>query len=398
MATARHLLNPTRIEALKEPGRYADGAGLFLFVRPTGTKNWIVRVQKDGRRRDIGLGGYPKLSLAKARQRAGEVQSQIEEGLDPVLERKKAAGCPTFEKAAQTRHAELAPGFRNAKHAAQWLSSLEAYAFPSLARLTVDKVTAAHVRDALLPIWLEKPETARRVHQRIVDVLVWAVAKQYRPDVPLLSSKALRLPRQVDAVVHHAAMAFDDVPAFLSVLRAREGLSRLALEALILTAARSGEVRGATWNEVDLERRLWTIPADRMKAGREHVVPLSASAAAAFERAKAYKRAGTNLVFPGLVRGKPLSDMALTKLLRDLGAGVTAHGFRSSFRDWCSERTSFPSEVAEMALAHTIASKVEAAYRRGNLLEKRRELMEAWGRFCESTNAMVIALADRRSA
>jgi integrase len=390
MATARHLLNPTRIEALKEAGRYADGAGLFLFVRPTGTKNWIVRVQKDGRRRDIGLGGYPKLTLAKARQRAVEVQSQVEEGLDPVLERKKAAGCPTFEKAAEARHAELAPGFRNAKHAAQWLSSLDAYAFPSLGRLTVDKVTSAHVRDALMPIWLDKPETARRVHQRIVDVLVWAVAKQYRADVPLLTSKALRLPRQSEAVVHHAAMPFDDVAAFLADLRARDGVSRLALEALILTAARSGEIRGATWNEVDLERRLWTVPADRM--------PLSKAAVAAFTRAKAYKRAGTNLVFPGMVRGQPLSDMALTKLLRDLETGVTAHGFRSSFRDWCSERTSFPSEVAEMALAHSITSKVEAAYRRGNLLEKRRELMEAWGRFCESAAAQVIVLADRKSA
>lgn len=395
MATARHLLNPTRIEALKQPGRYADGGGLFLFVRPTGTKNWIVRVQKDGRRRDIGLGGYPKLTLAKARQRALEVHSQIEEGLDPVMERKKAAGCPTFSEAAKARHAELAPGFRNAKHTAQWLSSLDAYAFPALGRLTVDRIEAAHVRDALLPIWLEKPETARRVHQRIVDVLVWAVAKQYRCDVPMLTSKALRLPRQGAVVVHHAAMDFDDVPPFLNQLRSREGLSRLALEALLLTAARSGEIRGATWDELDLERRLWTIPGERMKAGRDHVVPLSEVAVEAFARASAYRRAGSNLVFPGLVRGKPLSDMAFTKLLRDLGLMVTAHGFRSSFRDWCAERTSFAPEVAEMALAHAVASKVEAAYRRGNLLEKRRELMEAWGRFCISAEAGLTTLSHR---
>lgn len=389
MARAKHLLNPNRIDALKEPGRYADGAGLFLFVRPTGSKNWIIRVQKDGRRRDIGLGGYPKLSLAKARQRALEVHTHIEDGLDPVIERKKAAGCPTFEEAAKDRHAELAPGFRNTKHAAQWLSSLTAYAYPALGKLTVDRIQSAHVRDALLPIWLEKPETARRVHQRVVDVLVWAVAKQYRADVPLLTSKALRLPRQGATVSHHAAMDFDKVPAFFASLRTRDGVSRLALETIILTAARSGEIRGATWDEVDLERGLWTIPAKRMKAGREHIVPLSEPAIAAFKRAVAFKRVGNDLVFPGLVRGKPLSDMAFTKFLRDLGSPVTTHGFRSSFRDWCAECTDYPAEVAEMALAHAIGSKVEAAYRRGNLLEKRRELMNAWARFCESTGAGV---------
>jgi integrase len=184
-------------------------------------------------------------------------------------------------------------------------------------------------------------------------------------------------------------MDFDKVPAFFASLRARDGISRLALETIILTAARSGEIRGATWDEVDLERGLWTIPAKRMKAGREHIVPLSEPAIAAFKRAIAFKRVGSDLVFPGLVRGKPLSDMAFTKLLRDLGAPVTTHGFRSSFRDWCAECTDFPAEVAEMALAHAIGSKVEAAYRRGNLLEKRRELMNAWARFCESTGTGV---------
>lgn len=229
----------------------------------------------------------------------------------------------------------------------------------------------------------------------VTDVLTWAVAKQYRPDMPLLSPKGLRMPKQPKGQVHHAAMPFDAVPAFLGLLREREGISRLALEALILTAARSGEIRGATWDEVDLEASLWTVSAERMKAGKEHVVPLSPAAIEAFRRALPYRKpkgADGDLVFPGMVKGKPLSDMALTKLLRDMGANCTAHGFRSSFRDWAAERTAFPAEVAEMALAHAIGSKVEAAYRRGNLLEKRRGLMDAWGRFVTGESGAVVQL------
>ncbi len=391
-------LTDTAVRAAKLPGRYGDGAGLILHVRASGSKNWLVRVQKNGRRRDIGLGGYPKLKLADARKRAELVRSQVELGLDPIVERKRAAGVPTFAQASATRHAELAKTFRNAKHRAQWLTSLDAYAFPTLGSVGVDTVTAATVRDALMPIWLDKPETARRVLQRITDVLTWAVAKQYRPDMPLLSAKGLRMPKQPKGQVHHAAMPFDAVPAFLGLLRERDGISRIALEALILTAARSGEIRGATWREVDLEAGLWTVPAKRMKAGKDHVVPLSAAAKDALRRAQPYRRpvgadiADSDLVFPGMVKGKPLSDMALTKLLRDLDIGCTAHGFRSSFRDWAAERTTFPAEVAEMALAHTIGSKVEAAYRRGNLLEKRRDLMGAWGRFVTGESGAVVQL------
>ena len=394
MANGIYRLTPKEVESLAKPGRYADGGGLYLWVRPSAravpegqgvVKSWLVRLQKDKQRRDIGLGGYPKLKLAAARRAAEAVIEQMMEGIDPVAARKAVSTCPTFEKAAKTRHKELAPGFRNEKHAAQWLMSLQTYAFPVLGKLPVDTVTPAHVRDALLPIWLEKSETAKRVHQRIVDVLTWTVAKGHRSQVPLLSAKALALPKVDREAEHHAALDFDKVPAFLSALREREGVSRLALEALILTAARSGEIRGATWDEVDLEAKLWTVPGSRMKRGKEHVVPLSPQATEAFNRAKLYRRdvepGQPDLVFPSPNKGGPLSDMALTKLLRDLHAGVTAHGFRSSFRDWAAEKTSFPGDVAEMALAHAIGNKTEAAYRRGALLEKRRELMNAWGRF-----------------
>ncbi|WP_448577746.1 tyrosine-type recombinase/integrase [Thermaurantiacus sp.] len=384
----RHLLSAAAVEALATPGRHADGGGLYLHVRTGGSKNWVVRVQKNGRRRDIGLGGYPKLRLADARKRAAEVLRQIELGLDPVAERKRAAGMPSFRQAAAARHRELEKGFRNAKHRAQWLSSLEAHVCPVLGDMGIDAIGAAHVRDALLPIWLEKPETARRVLQRIGDVLAWGVAQGYRDAMPLLTAKALRLPKQSRAVAHHAAMPFAEVPAFIALLREREGVSRVALEFAILTAARSGEVRGATWDEIDLAARLWTVPAERMKAKRAHQVPLSDAALDCLERARPFRRAVTpgepDLLFPSTFKGGPMSDMALTKLIRDLGLAVTAHGFRSSFRDWTAEATDFPAEVAEMALAHAIASPVEAAYRRGQLLEKRRALMQAWGRFCTS--------------
>jgi integrase len=384
------------VESLKAPGRYADGGGLYLLIRGGGAKYWLARLQKGGKRRDIGLGSWPGVSLAEARERLREVARAVEAGRDPVAERKRAAGMPSFAEAAAKRHAELGPTFRNRKHRAQWLASLEAYAFPVLGTLGVDAVEASHVRDALLPIWLEKPETARRVLQRCADVMAWGVAHGYRDAVPMLSAKALRLPRQRAAAVHHAAMPYAEVPAFLSLLREREGMSRLALEFAILTAARSGEVRGATWDEIDLEAALWTVPAARMKAGRAHVVPLSPAALDCLKRAQALRTAPKpgepDLIFPSPITGGPMSDMALTKLLRDLGAGVTAHGFRSSFRDWASEETAFPGEVAEMALAHSIADKTEAAYRRGDLLAKRRGLMDAWGRYCTGEGAGVVRL------
>lgn len=387
-------LTATGIRALKEPGRYGDGDGLFLLVGKTGARSWMVRVQKDGKRRDIGLGSERKVSLAKARVGAALVCSQIEAGVDPVAERKKAAGIPTFREAAALVHAEHKRGWRNAKHRAQWLSSLETYAFAAIGDKPVSDIDGPAVRDVLAVIWLAKPETARRVRQRINGVVDWAIGKGYRSAPLPMKAINKSLPKHRAAPKHHAAMPYGDVPAFLTRLRERESMGRLALEAVVLTAARSGELRGAVWSEVDFERALWTVPAGRMKMDREHVVPLSAAALRIFKRANALRTEGSDFVFPGAARGKPLSDMTLTKCLRDMGLDCTAHGFRSSFRDWVSEETKFDGAVAEAALAHAIENKVEAAYRRGNLLEKRRAMMAAWGDYCDGASANVVRLAS----
>ncbi|PSO13759.1 integrase [Sphingobium sp. AEW010] len=383
-------LTATAVKAAKLAGRYGDGDGLFLLVGPTGARSWIVRVQKAGNRRDIGLGSARKVSLALARERAATVRAQIEVGIDPVAERRKAAGIPSFREAAALVHAESAKGWRNDKHGKQWLSSLEAYCFPTIGDVSVASLDGAAVRDVLAPIWLTKGETARRIRQRIIAIVDWSVAKGYR-DTPLaMAAIDKSLPRQKRTDKHHAAMPFIELPTFMEKLRARESVGRLALEAVILTAARSGEVRGATWAEIDLENALWTIPAEKMKAGKEHVIPLSSAALAAFERAKQWRRDATDdteLVFPGMKAKKPLSDMTLTKIMRDMELSAVPHGFRSSFKDWASETTNFPNELSEAALAHAIPNKSEAAYRRGNLLEKRRVMMADWAAYCAGKNA-----------
>jgi len=387
-------LTATAVKAAKDAGRYGDGDGLFLLVGKTGAKSWMVRAQKDGRRRDIGLGSAAKVSLADARRRAERVRSQIEAGIDPVAERKKAAGIPTFREAAALVHAESKGGWKNGKHNRQWLSSLEAYCFPKIGDVAVSDLDGPAVRDILSAIWLTKGETARRVRQRIVSIVDWSVAKGYRTAPIPMAAVDKSLPKQKRGN-HHAAMAFADVPSFFATLRERESVGRLALEALILTAARSGEIRGATWAEIDLEAALWTIPAARMKADREHVVPLSSAAVAVFERMRSLNPAAAvdGLVFPGMKRGKPLSDMTLAKVLRDMDLTATPHGFRSSFKDWASETTGFANELSEAALAHAIANKTEAAYRRGNLLEKRRDMMAAWGSYCAGNATNVVRLA-----
>ena len=380
-------LSATAVKAAKLPGRYGDGDGLYLLIGRTGTRSWVCRVQKDGKRRDIGLGSAKKVSLALARERAGKVRSQVEAGLDPVSERRKEAGIPTFREAAAIVFAENNKNWRNAKHRDQWLATLTKYAFPHFGDTAVSKVEGPEVRDALVAIWLEKPETARRVRQRIVTVIDWAVAKGYRDNSLAVAAMNKSLPRVKAKPSHHTALPYADVPAFLVKLRRRESVGRLAFEALVLTAGRSGEIRGALWSELDLEKKLWTIPAERMKADREHVVPLSDAVLSVFKRAEAYREVRNDLVFPGQQYGRPLSDMTLTKICRDLEVPAVPHGFRSSFRDWVSEETDFDGAVAEMALAHTIENKVEAAYRRGNLLEKRRNLMDAWAKHCDAPPA-----------
>lgn len=380
--------------ALNKPGRHSDGDGLILAVGPGGKGSWMVRVQKDGKRRDIGLGAASKVTLSQARAKAAEARAQVEAGLDPVAQRRKVAGTPTFREVAAQVHGEHKKGWKNGKHQDQWIRTLEVYAFPTFGDRLVNEIDGPAVRDVLAEIWTDKPETARRVRQRIGAVLDWAYSKGHRDSEAPMRSLSKGLPRQPKQTRHHAAMPFADVPAFVVRLRERESWGRLALEAAIHTAARSGEIRGAQWSEVDLDKALWTIPAERMKAGKDHVVPLSQAAIRTFQRARELRTKGCPFVFHGAKRGKPLSDMTLIKVLRDMGESVTAHGFRSSFRDWVSEDTQFSGDLAEAALAHAIPNKVEAAYRRGNLLEKRRKLMEAWGAFCTVSSASVVEIAS----
>lgn len=308
------------------------------------------------------------------------------QGIDPVAERKQERlVVPTFRIAATSVHDGHKAGWKNGKHQNQWLSTLTTYAFPKIGDLPADKIEGPQIRDLLAPIWLSKPETARRVRQRIGTVLDWAYAKGFRASEAPMRSLSKGLPRQPKKDGHFAAMSYAQVPAFITRLRERESVGRLALETLILTAARAGEIRGARWKELDLDAGLWTSPAERMKMGRTHIVPLSAEMADAFRRAETFKAGASDLVFPGQDVKQPLSDMTLLKILRDMEIAATVHGFRSAFRDWVAERTDFAREVAEAALAHTIANKVEAAYRRTDFLDKRKLLMTAWAAFCSGS-------------
>ena len=376
-------LTASKLKGLTEPGRYSDGDGLFLVVRPAGGRNWVLRALCGGRRRDIGIGPLKSVDLGDAREAAHQIRRQIARGLDPIAERKRERQIiPTFRAAAKIVHGEHKAAWKNGKHQAQWLSTLESYAFPKLGDTLVSDIGAPEIRDVLAPIWLSKPETARRVRQRIGTVLDWACVKGFRASEAPLRSLSKGLPRQPKKDGHFAAMGYADVPDFLARLRERESIGRLALEAVILTAARSGEIRFAHWPEVDMDSALWSIPAGRMKMNRPHVVPLSPEAIEVFQRAAKFRAPGSDLVFPGQKLKKPMSDMTLLKILRDMDAGVTVHGFRSAFRDWVAEQTNYPGEVAEAALAHAIPNKVEAAYRRTDFLEKRRDLMRDWASYC----------------
>lgn len=378
-------LTAMKIKTLTEPGRYTDGDGLMLIVAAGGARSWMLRARIDGKRRDIGLGSLKVLTLAEARAKATELRRQIAQGIDPIAERKKVEDpVPTFREAATLVHEEHKAGWKNGKHQDQWINTLTTYAFPKLGDRRVNDIEGPIIRDVLAPIWLAKPETARRVRQRVGAVLDWSYAKGYRPTEAPMRSLSKGLPRQPRKDGHFAAMAFTDVPKLIARLRERSSVGRLAMEALILTAARSGEIRGATWNEVDLEAGMWTVPAERMKMGKVHHVPLAPEALDVFRRADALRVPCSDLVFPGQRLKNQLSDMTLLKVMRDMETGVTVHGFRSAFRDWVAEETSYPGEVAEAALAHAIPNKVEAAYRRTDFLEKRRSLMREWAAFCTS--------------
>jgi integrase len=377
-------LTVVRVKALKEPGRYSDGDGLLLVVRESGAKSWLWRGQANGKRRDIGLGSYPDVSLAAARDKAAATRKQMRAGEDPVeskrLAREIALAIPTFRNAALKVHAEREGDWRNEKHKSQWINTLTTYVFPSIGDRPINKVTSADVHELMMPIWQAKPETARRVLQRIGKVLDWGYTKGHcAGEAPMRSIRA-GLSRQMKRPESFASLPHAQVAGLMSKLAESETSGRLALRFAILTAARSGEVRGATWDEI--AGGLWTVPADRMKMRKEHVVPLSAAAIAVLDVAKNLRKGlPDEPIFPGFEH-KPLSDMTLTKVLRTaIGGEWTVHGFRSSFRDWAAECTSFPGEIAETALAHSIPNKTEASYRRTNYLDKRRSMMADWSAY-----------------
>jgi len=379
------------------PGRHADGNGLYLNVMPSGSRSWVLRLMVQGRRQDIGLGAFPLVGLAEAREEALQMRRIARAGGDPLAERRAARRViPTFEAAARATYEEHKGSWKNPKHAAQWITTLETYVFPAIGSRTVDKVGTPDVRDVLLPIWLDKPETARRVRQRIGTVMDWASANGFHVGENPVRAVPRGLPKQPKGGGHFDAMPYAEVPAFLEALSAGgTAPSRAALAFGILTAARTGEIIGARWSEIDMEAATWTVPAARMKAGKLHVVPLISTVLEILHQMREVHSGRGDHVFESKP-GKPLSNMAMAMLLRRMKVSYTVHGFRSAFRDWAAEQTGFPREVAEAALAHVVADKVEAAYRRGDLFGKRRQLMEAWAGFLAPKAGKVVPL--RREA
>lgn len=392
MARKAKELGALDVGRLVAPGLHFVGgvAGLALQIMPSGARSWILRVMVGGKRREMGLGGFPDVTLAGAREAARAARVKIKDGIDPVEDAKAKrsalyaarATAMTFSEAAAAYIAVMEAEWTNEKHAQQWRNTLDKYAAPVIGSILVRDIEHSHIMRVLEPIWREKTETATRVRGRIENVLDWARVRGYRSGENPARWRGhldmlLPTPGKVKTIEHHPALPIDDLGAFMVELRQQEGMGARALEFAILTAARSGEVRGATWHEVDLEDATWTIPAERMKMKREHRVALNAEAVTLLE---SMPRDG-DLIFPN-TKGDTLSDMTLTAVLRRMGrSDITAHGFRSTFRDWAAERTNYPRDVAEMALAHAIGDKVEAAYRRGDLFEKRRRMMKEWGKF-----------------
>lgn len=397
---ALNKLSAVQAAKIKTPGRHSDGGGLYLFIDSNGRRRWIFMYVRDGKRTELGLGGGRDLSLANARIEAGRLREVLVAGGDPKGARAKNDRIPTFGECADTYVEAMKPSWRNEKHAAQWTMTLTKYAKPMRGK-PVDAIGTQDVLDVLQALWKRTPETAERLRGRIENVLDAAKAKghragenpaRWRGHLDQLLPKRQRLSRG-----HHAALPYDAMPDFMADLRVRSAVAARALEFAILTAARSGEVLGAQWAEIDPEKKVWTIPASRMKAGREHRVPLSPRAMEIVEEMA--KLGGEGYLFPGPKPKKPLSGMAMAMLLRRMKSEITVHGFRSTLRDWASETTGFSHEVCEMALAHTIGNKAEAAYRRGDLFDKRRKLMEAWAGYCAKiADGKVVPLAKGRRA
>jgi integrase len=385
--TAQAVRNAT------DPGKYFDGHGLYLRVKANGSRSWVQRIVIRGTRREIGLGSASLVSLAEARELALANRKLARAGGDPIQAKREARAVLTFEDAARKVHELHRPTWRNPKHAAQFLSTLETYAFPLIGQTRVSEVNTADVLRVLTPIWTAKPETARRVRQRIGTVMKWAVVQGWRQDNPAEAiSKAL--PKHDKAVKPRRALPYPQVAGCIEAVQASKAgaLTKLAFEFMILTATRPGETRKAVRSEFDLGEGVWTIPAERMKAKRPHRVPLSARALEIVREALAMSD-GSDLLFPGAKPGRPLSENTFRKLVNELGFDVDAHGFRSSFRVWTQERTNVTREVAEAALAHSIKDKSEAAYARSELFEKRRSLMDKWAAFLTQSSSEIIRMA-----
>ena len=387
----------TRAKALKIPGLYRADPTLYLAVSPGGSKSWIQRLTINRKRRDIGLGGFPLVSLAEAREAAFANRKHARMGGDPLAEKRKAQlrdAMPTFREAAERTFETLKPRWRSDKVAANWMQQLERHAFQRLGELLVDKIGREEVLSVLTPIWTTKPETARRVRRNIRATLRWCQAHGYVGHNAAGEAINGALPSMPAVKAHLRALPYGEVAAGLETIEASGAslAAKLALQFVILTACRSGEIRGTTWNEIDLKDRVWRIPGVRMKAGEAHRVPLSDAAQSVLEQAKALDD-GSGLVFPSpLKRGRPLSDMTLTKVLRNTGLAdrATVHGFRSTFRDWCAD-TGKAREIAEAALAHTVRG-VEGAYFRSDLFDRRRRLMDLWATFLTGNSTTVVQL------
>lgn len=395
-----HALSARAVQTKTTPGYYADGGGLYLQIAPGGSKSWIFRFKRDGRAREMGLGSLTTFSLAQARDKALGCRQLLADGVDPIEARRAAS---TASKLAEQRsksfrdcaHAYIAAnraGWKNAKHIAQWENTLETYCYKKIGDLPVAAIDTGLVMGVLEPIWSIKPDTAKRVRGRIETVLNWAKVRglregsnpaQWRGHLDQL----LPRPSKVRKVKHHPALPFSEAPEFLKQLREQPGIAARALEYIVLTVARTNEALGAALPEISLAARTWTVPAERMKSGKEHRVPLAAPAIALLHELKKINRDG-DLVFPNPRSGAQLSNMACLAVLRRMERGdLTVHGFRSTFRDWAAERTNFPREVVEACLAHAIDTKTEAAYRRGDFFEKRRRLMDAWADYCATSRA-----------
>jgi integrase len=396
MARQTERLSALKVEKTSKPGMYADGGGLYLRVTPTGAKNWVLRYMLDSRPRWMGLGPFALYGLQEARARALDARRKRHDGIDPIEARRverarqrlDAAKAVTFEQCAEAYIASHRAGWRNEKHKYQWSATLSSYAYPVIGALPVQAVDTGLVLKVLEPIWAAKPETAGRLRQRMESILDFARVRGYRDGENPARwrghlDKLLPARSKVRAVEHHAALPYAQLQTFLVCLREREAVSARALEFLILTAGRTGEVIGARWSEIDLLDKTWTVPAERMKGHRDHRVPLSARAVAILQQMQDDCRGPGTFVFPGPTPGRPLSNVAFLRLLRRMGLhDLTVQGFRATFKTWASERTSFQNEIVEAALAHTIGSKVEQAYRRSDLFEKRRRLMQQWAAFC----------------